>query len=95
MWYVEDSGSDIKFDDQDNDFYGRDSPILQEGLVHASSSLSFERKLKDRNRGLALFGTVPPPKKLEMGQVNLMFEVFIYSIGKTLWKYRWWMYSRT
>jgi hypothetical protein len=67
MWYVGDD-SDIKLDDQDHDFYGRDSPILQEGsLPH--STVSFERKIKDKHRGLALFGTVPPPKKLDMGQV--------------------------
>eukprot|EP01119_Soliformovum_irregulare_P020918 TRINITY_DN6847_c0_g1_i1.p1 TRINITY_DN6847_c0_g1~~TRINITY_DN6847_c0_g1_i1.p1 ORF type:complete len:522 (-),score=77.26 TRINITY_DN6847_c0_g1_i1:157-1686(-) len=74
MWYVDDEDSDIRLDADDTDYYANISShhlTTPQPLVRKDKdTTSFLEKCKDVNKGVALFGTVPPPKKFELDKVR-------------------------
>jgi hypothetical protein len=80
MWYVGDGQSGIEFEEEDSDFYG-DVDSGSHSKLHidvTSTTKHFEKKCKDKERGLALFGTVPPPKNIPLDQVRIPCQERLY-----------------
>jgi len=78
MWYVgeEDSGAAIESEVH----CGRLSNEVKHEQITKIQNDDFKTKAKDPTIGLALFGTVPPPKKLLMTQVNSIASCVAESI---------------
>lgn len=66
MWYVGDDDAGI----EDSHLIHCEHEKISLSLDALEKGIPFETKCKDRTRGLALFGTVPPPKKISLEQVT-------------------------
>ncbi len=67
MWYVNDEDAGI----EESFGYREHHKIIEweANVKELTEKPNFALKCKDKSRGLSLFGTVPPPKKISMDQV--------------------------